>query len=290
MGKFQQAQRLPRSGQSIGPRALQSQEDSKCLLSHGNRSVHFIQAPCRRGLLNRNHKKKQGIYKATAYVLKGGFAQRACRHDQSDTTTIPRRGAPLPASGGPVPNSSASHVVAYAPQIFGLHSSKASRCIKGNHLLAFHNLTECVREGGTTRQGHMGSCLICLMIVFVLPDFAVSPASKIASHIRVTSMFLHCVSSAARCRKMFNNWGTLLSPPLCYALLCCPASFSVISKDASNLMVRTSKLVMQSSTSPILAVTSLQISAHAATPCWPPITHRAPTEYNKLAHHTGQAT
>ena len=49
------------------------------------------------------------------------------------------------------------HVVAYAPRIFGLHSSKASHCIKGNHLVVFHHLAECVREGGTTRKGHMSS-------------------------------------------------------------------------------------------------------------------------------------
>ena len=63
--------------------------------------------------------------------------------------------------------------------------------------------------------------LICLTIVSVLPDFAVSPASTIASHIKVTTVLLHCVSSAASCRKLFNSWGTLLSHPLCCALLCC---------------------------------------------------------------------
>ena len=59
-------------------------------LSHGN------------GRLNRKDNKRRGVYKATTYVLKGGGAQPACQNDKSDTTTIPQRGAHLPASGSPV--------------------------------------------------------------------------------------------------------------------------------------------------------------------------------------------
>ena len=46
-----------------------------------------------------SHNERQHAYKAIAYVLKRGCAQPACRDDQSDTTTLPGRGAPSPASG-----------------------------------------------------------------------------------------------------------------------------------------------------------------------------------------------
>ena len=98
-----------------------------------------------------------------------------------------------------------------------MHLSEASHCVKGNHLLAFHQIVECVREGGTTRQGHMGSWPRLLDDCLHVADFAFTPASTITSHIKVTTVLLHCVSSAASCRELFNNWGTLLSRRLCCA-------------------------------------------------------------------------
>ena len=67
----------------------------------------------------------------------------------------------------------------------------------------------------TTPQTIWATGLIWLTIVSLLPDFAISLACTIASHIKVTTVFLHCVSSAASFRKFFNSWGTLLSRPLC---------------------------------------------------------------------------
>ena len=119
-------------------------------------------APCRSGPLNMScstlsHKRRQGAYKAIAYVLKGGGAQRHV----GMTKVIPPQfsGTELLCQLLKAWCSALrqGHAVAYVPQVFGLHSGEASHCIKGNHLLAFHHLADCVRESGTTRQGHMDS-------------------------------------------------------------------------------------------------------------------------------------
>ena len=82
-------------------------------------------------------------------------------------------------------------------------------------------------------------------IVSVLHDFAVIHAATIASHIKVTTVFLHSVSSTASCRKLFKSSGTLLDlvftvlrPVVSSRQLC------LISTDVSNLMLRASKLVI----------------------------------------------
>ena len=103
------------------------------------------------------------------------------------------------------------YVVAYAPQIFGLHSSKASHCIKGNHLPAATILPSDVKVVPHVKA-IWAAGLICLTIVSMLPDFAISPASTIASRIKVTAQFLHCVTFA-----LGNSWRTsgqlsILSP------------------------------------------------------------------------------
>ena len=124
--------------------------------------------------------------------------------------------------------------------------------------------------------------LIWLTIVSVLVDFAVNPASA--------NCFAHqgdkCLCTMCVQLPIVQNCKTL---GLCCALLCCTASFRPISAHISNLMMQTSKLVIQSRTSLIRVVTCLEISSHAATPCWPPITNNAPTENNSMANDTGQA-
>ena len=87
-----------------------------------------------------SHNERQHAYKAMAYVLKSGRTQPACRDDQSDTTTIPQRGAPLQASRSLVLYSSARRCSCIHATNFGLHSNQASHCIKGNYLLAIHHL------------------------------------------------------------------------------------------------------------------------------------------------------
>ena len=84
-----------------GPWALQSPADPNYHTEIG----HYTSS--RLPVAAAQSQQKAGAYKATAYAVKGGCAQLACRDDQSDTTTIPRRGAPLPASRSPVPYSSA---------------------------------------------------------------------------------------------------------------------------------------------------------------------------------------
>ena len=74
------------------------------------------------------------------------------------------------------------------------------------------------------------------------------------THQADTIFFLQCVWSPTSFNKLFKSCGTLLSCPLCCAPVCCPASFRVTSTDVSNLMIRTSDVIIQSSASPILAV------------------------------------
>ena len=54
-------------------------------------------------------------------------------------------------------------------------------------------------------------CLICLRIVSVLPDFAVSLDPMFASHIKLTTVLLQCVSSTRSGKNMLRTCGTLLS-------------------------------------------------------------------------------
>ena len=234
--------------------------------------------------------ERQRAHKTIAYVLKGGCAQPACRDDQSDTTTIPQRGAPSRAFGSLVLYFAARPCTCKDTTNFtSCHLAKhriAKRAIKCPPLTI-------VLSASVKVVPHVKAIwaagLSCLTMVSVLLEFAVSPTSTIASHIKVPIVFLHCVSSTASCRKLFNNWGALFSRPLCCALLCCPASFRLISivqqlgctalvstvlrpivlssqlspnlNGCTNLMMRTSKLVIHSSTSPILAVTSLLSSS-----------------------------
>ena len=87
--------------QPRGSWALQSPADPNCHTEIG----HYTSS--RLPVAAAQSQQKAVAYKATAYAVKGGCAQLACRDDQSDTTTIPQRGAPLPASGSPVLYSSA---------------------------------------------------------------------------------------------------------------------------------------------------------------------------------------